>query len=557
MKRWGWLAVPAALVLAWGCGEPVGESAAPVAQDQAVDVRLAPFTLLALDCVDREYPNNIAHSMRSDADLAPPRGLHPAFYGCFDWHSAVHGHWLLAAAYFSAEDGVDRPLIADVFDRHFTADAVAAEVAYLDAEGRASWERPYGLAWLLQLAAELRAHDDPDARRWSAALRPLEDACAERFLDWLPKLAYPIRTGEHSQTAFALGMALDYARVAGRKDLALLIETKAREFHLREAGATLAFEPSGQDFLSPVLGVADLMTRVLPPAAYARWLRDYLPEIPSRGGAAWLPVAVVTDRADGKLAHLDGLNLSRAWMLRRMAAALPVADARRPALLAAAATHADDALASLTGEHYEGGHWLGSFAAYLAQTSADRDPQREAVLALRSDLWRADTTRARARLADDPRQWWETRRGAGQAWTLGRGRWTAWDEHFRGRNRILLWEPDRADDPVAGSVRVSFIVEESNDFYALTGRGPQRYRQAYWIDRETGAITGTMIQGLHDQAPEPGLMPEFAAWAEANRAEEWAELAPRGRVDPSGDHAPRMRALLEAWRTESGLPAVD
>lgn len=556
MGRWGWMAALAAVAWSWGCGEPVGESAPPSAEPLVMDVGLAPFTELALDCVDREYPNKIAHTMQGDADLAPPRELHPAFFGCFDWHSAVHGHWLLAAALFSDEAGVDRARIAEVFDRHFTPQAIAAEVAYLDAEGRAAWERPYGLAWLLQLAAELRRHDDADARRWAAALRPLEDACADRFLEWLPKLTYPIRTGEHSQTAFALGMALDYARTAGRKDLALLIEAKAREFHRDETGATLAFEPSGQDFLSPVLGVADLMTRVLPPEAYARWLQDYLPEIPSRGGAAWLPVAVVSDRADGKLAHLDGLNLSRAWMLRRMADALPRRDGRRAALAAAAAAHAHDALASLTGEHYEGGHWLGSFAAYLMTVTAGRDPLREAAVALATDLWRADTTRARARLSDDPRRWWEVRRGEGRPWTLDRGRWSAWDEHFRGRNRILWWEDARADDPVGGSVRVSHVVEERNDYYDLTGRGPQRYHRAYWIDQQTGAITGTMIQVLRDAAPETGLLQEFTAWAEANRAAMWAELAPGGRIDPTGDHAPQMRALLNAWRLEKGLPAI-
>jgi len=541
----------AAMAMVWGCGEPVNDSqehacgAAILSVEQVYD--LQPLINLALDCVDREYPNNIAHTMQSDADLAPPRELHPAFHGCFDWHSAVHGHWLLATQRGSAEN---RDHIREIFDRHFTPENVAAEVAYLQADGRASWERPYGLAWLLQLAAELRSHADDDARRWAAALRPLEDACADHLLIWLPKLAYPIRSGEHSQTAFALAMALDYARIAGRKDLALAIEAKAKEFHRQETGATLAFEPSGQDFLSPVLGVADLMTRILEPAAYAVWLERYLPEIPRHGSTDWLPVARVTDRADGKLAHLDGLNLSRSWMLRRIAAHLPANDPRRPALAAASSAHYHDAMDNISGEHYEGGHWLASFAVYRNRRE---DPGMAPVLALNTDLWRADSTRARARLADDPRRWWEVRRGEGQPWTLGRGRWTAWDEHFHGRNRILRWEDARPADPDSGSYRVSCIVEEMNDFYALTGRGPQRYRRAYWIDRETGAITGTMIQGLHDQAPEPGLMPEFAAWAEANHAEEWAELAPRGRVDPSGDHAPRMRGLLEAWRAELGL----
>jgi len=325
----------------------------------------APFVRLAVACADQEYPNKVAHVMQSDADAGTPRGFTPAFYGCFDWHSSVHGHWQMARF---ARLFPDHPLAAEAranLDAHLTPAAIAVETAYLQGEGRASWERPYGLAWLLQLAAELHEWDDPDARRWAAALQPLADACVARLAVWLPKLAYPIRTGEHSQTAFAFGLMLDYARTVGDTEFAALVEETGRRLYTRDPAALLAFEPSGQDFLSPALAEADLMRRILDPDDFAAWLSGFLPEIPADGGAAWLPVAVVTDRSDGKLAHLDGLNLSRAWMLEGIAAGLPDGDPRLPALEAAGRAHRAAGLEAVTGEHYEGGHWLGTYALYL------------------------------------------------------------------------------------------------------------------------------------------------------------------------------------------------
>ena len=381
MNRGLFFLMPVVLLAATsGCGDPIASNEArqvphPVRQtpisgrDYTVDfsdLDLTPFVALALDCVDREYPNKIGHTMSSDADLAPPRDLHPAFFGCFDWHSSVHGHWLLVR-YCRFHPETDLAVAArEALDRHFTSERMAGEAAYFVAEGRASYERPYGLAWLLQLCAELRQWDDPDARRWSEALRPLEEVCVHRLLEWLPKLRYPIRTGEHSQTAFALGLALDYGRIARRADLVALVSERAGFFHGREPVYDLAFEPSGQDFLSPGLAVADLMRRILPPDEFAAWLAGYLPEIPSEVGADWLPVAEVTDRADGKLAHLDGLNLSRAWMLQGIVAGLPSGDPRREPLDRAAEIHAQAGLVAVTGAHYEGSHWLGSFALYLA-----------------------------------------------------------------------------------------------------------------------------------------------------------------------------------------------
>jgi hypothetical protein len=343
------------LLVGTALGQPTGYTA-----DQA-----AVHVQLALDCAEREYPNQIQHVMASDEDLGTPRALHPAFHGCYDWHSAVHGHWLLARF---ARLYPEHPLAASaraVLDRHLTPPAIATEAAYLQGDGREPWQRPYGLAWVLQLAAELHEWDDPAAHRWADALAPLVAVCVERFTDWLPKLAYPIRTGEHSQTAFAFGLVLDFACATGRNDLADLVIVTSLRLYAYDRGADLAFEPSGQDFLSPVLAEADLMRRVLDGGAFATWLEEFLPAIPVDGDAGFLPIAVVTDRIDGKLAHLDGLNLSRAWMLEGIAAALPRADPRRPALQNAARAHAEDGLASVTGEHYAGGHWLGTYAMYL------------------------------------------------------------------------------------------------------------------------------------------------------------------------------------------------
>jgi hypothetical protein len=344
----------------------------PIALDEAQAGR---FAKLALACVHKEYPNKIAHVLNSPADVQAPSALTPAFYGCFDWHSSVHGHWLLVRL---VREFPSAPFAADAFtalQTSITPERIAGEVEYLNGEGRESFERPYGLAWLLQLAAELRESPTPEAARLSTALEPLESAVVEALDTWLPKLAYPIREGEHPQTAFAFGLILDYAR-GSNSALAELVEAKVREFHSNDRDCPIDYEPSGQDFLSPCLGEADLMRRIFPPEEFATWLTEFLPGIPTNGSAEWLPIGVVTDRTDGKLAHLDGLNLSRAWMLEGIAAGLPATDRRR-ALLAAARAHADSGLASVTGEHYEGGHWLGSFATYLTTRRGIRNSTLE------------------------------------------------------------------------------------------------------------------------------------------------------------------------------------
>jgi hypothetical protein len=326
----------------------------------------ARFARLALDCVHKEYPNKIAHVLNGDADVRPPRELTPAFYGCYDWHSSVHGHWLLVRL---ARTFPDAPFAREArlaVGASLTPEHIAAEVVYLNGAGRVAFERPYGLAWLLQLSAELRDWNDPDATRWATAIAPLERAAAARLKEWLPKLSRPIRIGEHDQTAFAFGLVLDWARAAADAEMTRLLAGRIDVFYAGDRACPIAYEPSGQDFLSPCIAEADLMRRLLPPDRFSTWLAGFLPGIPRDGSTAWLEPAVVTDPSDPKLAHLDGLNLSRAWMLEGLVSGLPPADSRVPALAATAARHRQAGLAAVTGAHYEGGHWLGSFAVYLA-----------------------------------------------------------------------------------------------------------------------------------------------------------------------------------------------
>jgi hypothetical protein len=340
------------------------------AQEHAVppmfDSRAAErFANLALACVHKEFPNHISHTMTSDADVAPPRKLTPAFYGCYDWHSSVHGHWLLTRLVRTFPDAPFVPAARDTLRQSLTAENLTQEASYLRGEGRASFERPYGLAWLLQLATELREWDDPQAKEMASNLRPLELVAVERLKSWLPKLSNPVRIGEHDQTAFGLGLVLDYARAGGDQAFADLVVSKARQFYVNDKNCPLEYEPSGEDFLSPCLGEADLMRRVLPSDEFASWLRTFLPQISKAKNDEWLRPVVSPDRSDPKLAHLDGLNLSRAWMLEGIADALPKNDKRVPRVRAAADAHQSAGLAAVTGEHYEGGHWLGSFAVYL------------------------------------------------------------------------------------------------------------------------------------------------------------------------------------------------
>ena len=319
---------------------------------------------LALAAIQREYPYHLVHVLRDARDVQPPRALTPAFWGAFDWHSAVHGHWCVARAlrFVTAREFVRKAEAA--LDRSLTAGNLAGECRYLESPGREGFERPYGLAWVLQLAMELEEWDDFRARRWAAAVRPLAAIASARFDAWLPKLPWPDRSGQHGQTAFALGLVIDAARGRGEGVFAARVEQRARDFFGADRAAPVAYEPSGHDFLSPALAEADVMRRVLPSREFAAWLADYLPTPHAPEVARWLAPVASPDRADGKLAHLDGLNLSRAWMLEGIAAALAESDPWCATLTAAARAHLDAGLGAVSGEHYAGSHWLGSFAVY-------------------------------------------------------------------------------------------------------------------------------------------------------------------------------------------------
>jgi len=322
------------------------------------------FAKLALACVGREYPNKPEHVLESASDLKSPEALHPAFFGCYDWHSSVHGHWMLARLLRGDPGLASAGEIRALFDAHFTAEAAAAEARYVEAAPNRAFERPYGWAWLLQLSGELARSDDPAAREWRTRLSPLEKAVVARLADYLPKLTRPVRTGVHPDTAFALGLALDYARAAGNKELERVIAARASYYYGQDRACPISYEPSGEDFLSPCLAEADLMRRVLPAKDFSTWLRRFLPRLSTKHQVGVAP-EVVSDPTDPKLVHLDGLNLSRAWMLRGIASPLPASDKRRAALLASADAHAKAGLARVASGRYEGEHWLASFAVYL------------------------------------------------------------------------------------------------------------------------------------------------------------------------------------------------
>jgi hypothetical protein len=306
--------------------------------------------------VHREFPNHFSIWLTSSADVVAPRVSTPAFYGCYDWHSAVHGHWTLARVARLAPDAPSAKPAREALERTITAANVEGEMKNL--ERRPGFERPYGLAWLLTLAQELHEWDDADARRWRETLAPLERAAARRLVALFEALTTPVRTGEHSQTAFAHGLAIDWAR-STKSDAERSLVARARAFHERDRDAPIAREPSGTDFLSPSLAEADVMRRVLSPDDFARWLGAFYPN-----EIAYAP-AVSPDRADGRLAHLDGLNLSRAWMLEGIASGLPEDDARRATLAHLAKIHGEAGLVALASKEDSLTHWIASFAAYF------------------------------------------------------------------------------------------------------------------------------------------------------------------------------------------------
>jgi len=309
------------------------------------------FAKLALACVQREFPYNPGHALKAAGDLRRPRQLHPAFYGCYDWHSAVHGHWLLAHLARKFPALKEARSIRKVLVNNLSRKNLQIEAAYLRAHP--GFERPYGWAWALKLAQELGGWDD----RLRANLQPLVEVIEAKYLDWLPKQTYPIRSGTHANTAFGLGFALDYAVIAERPCLEKMIRRKAIEYYGSDRDYPAQWEPGGNDFLSPCLVEADLMRRVLAPGPFSRWFRRFLPKIPKSLSTP----AKVSDRSDGQLAHLDGLNLSRAWCFFRLG---------KKEL---GKKHLAAGLKHVASGSYAGEHWLASFAAYALSAARESE----------------------------------------------------------------------------------------------------------------------------------------------------------------------------------------
>jgi hypothetical protein len=318
------------------------------------------FAKLALAHVVREYPNKLDHVLNGPLDLKEPRDLHPVFFGSFDWHSCVHGYWLLATVLRLFPDIGEAREIEKLFDTQLTSSKVEAEVEYLDQPMRATFERPYGWAWLLMLAAELERHLTERANNWGEALTPLTVALVDRFVDFLPKATYPTRVGTHFNSSFAIALALEYAEVVHKESLRKVLVRKAHDWYGEDRDCQV-WEPGGDDFLSPALMEAECMRRVLDATDFTHWLDRFLPRLMERQPAALFKPALVSDRSDGKIAHLDGLNLSRAWCWRSIAATWPASDPRRSIAIDAAEAHLAASLPHVTGD-YMGEHWLATFA---------------------------------------------------------------------------------------------------------------------------------------------------------------------------------------------------
>ncbi|MCD6542968.1 MAG: DUF2891 domain-containing protein [Flavobacteriaceae bacterium] len=320
---------------------------------------------LPLNCMFTEYPNRLGQTLGGEEDLRSPKSLHPAFYGCFDWHSSVHGHWSLVSLIkqYPAIENADE--IKKNLLHNISKENIASEVLYFKGKHNKIYERTYGWAWLLKLAEELHTWNDPLARELEENLQPLTKLIVDKYLEFLPKLNYPIRVGEHPNTAFGMSFAWDYANSTGNVHLKELIEKRSRDFYLNDISCPMSWEPGGSDFLSPCLEEAAMMLRVLPEKEYINWLSLFLPELLDKDYN--LKPGIVSDRTDGKLVHLDGVNFSRAWCLNEIANKYPTYNHLKNNAL----EHINYSLPNIVDGNYEGGHWLGSFAIYALNSLED------------------------------------------------------------------------------------------------------------------------------------------------------------------------------------------
>ncbi len=332
------------------------------------------FAILALRCIEKEYPNKPGHVINDAADVRSPRAMHPVFYGCYDWHSSVHGHWMLVRLLRLFPDLPEAGRIRNALSGNITAENVRAEVSYLYQPHRKAFERTYGWAWLLKLAEELHGWDDPDGESWAKNLAPLTQEIVDRYSDFLPRQTYAIRTGVHPNTAFGIAFALDYARAAGNTELDGALVERTRAYYGDDENYPASWEPGGEDFFSPCLMEADLMRRVMEPGNFAAWFNRFLPDLAAGQPQSILTPAIVADRSDPKIVHLDGLNLSRAWCMFGVVSALPDDDPSRVVLIESALRHAEATLSHVASGNYEGEHWLASFAVYMLTTVAGEQP---------------------------------------------------------------------------------------------------------------------------------------------------------------------------------------
>ncbi|WP_300434757.1 DUF2891 domain-containing protein [Christiangramia sp.] len=322
---------------------------------------------LPLNCIDTEYPNKLGQTLENKEAMGEPHELHPAFYGCFDWHSSVHAHWSLVSLLKRFPDLEKKEAIRESLKRSLSSENIQAEIDYFKREESGSYERTYGWAWLLKLAEELKTWEDPLGEELSQNLQPLTDLIVNKYIEFLPKLNYPIRVGEHTNTAFGLAFAYDYAEATKNEKLMEVVKKRAQDFYLEDDDCPVSWEPSGYDFLSPCLSEIDIMRRVLPKNAFSLWVDDFMPQLKNEDFE--MEVGEVSDRTDGKLVHLDGLNFSRAWVFYALANQYPETFGHLKSL---ANEHVSYSFPNVVGDSYEGGHWLGTFAIYALKESGNR-----------------------------------------------------------------------------------------------------------------------------------------------------------------------------------------
>ncbi|MCS7465783.1 DUF2891 domain-containing protein [Stieleria sp. ICT_E10.1] len=360
LVRW-WLVACAALAMLQSVGNAIAQSPTPVVMNAEM---AESWAKLVLKGVDTEFPNKLSLVYLSKDQIKAPREHFPAFYGCYDWHSSVHGHWVLVRLLKDDPGMVSAPQIREVLSRHLSDENLSQEAAFFARDEQKTFERMYGWAWLFRLVIELDGWDDADAKRWRNNLRPLEEVLARRVKDYLPKLTFPIRTGQHTDTGFALGQILDYARAMEMPALQALVIDRANEYFATDLDYPVHYEPSGHDFFSSCWNEADLMRRVLSQQAFEDWLAKFVPRLATQLTDGTIAPVAVSDVTDPKIVHLAGLNLNRAWCLRSVASALRDDHPLKRVLVENAESHLAAGLAYINSGHYEGDHWLATFGLY-------------------------------------------------------------------------------------------------------------------------------------------------------------------------------------------------